>query len=175
MRAARGLPRLLRASPAGLAMQPSVPELRQLDRELTLARPIFLLLVLVGLFDNQPLRGAAIFVVLAYLAVAGLVALLESSNRARAVRLPVAADVAALAAFLFLMPSATTFWIFYLFVAYAAGIHWGRPLALGLVGAVTLGWLARMLLQPAGGPSPLLLVGLVAGTLAAGEIGRAHV
>src|SRR5438874_334299 len=89
-------------------------------------------------------RGShAIAFVLAYLAVALGLLLLQYVPRVGEWRVPLAADVAALAVFLMLTHSVAAFWFVYLFVALAAGIRWGLPRAIGLAGAVTLAVLLR--------------------------------
>ncbi len=149
-------------------MQPHAAERRHLERQITYARPIFMILALGDLLEQPPQdRGPhAIPFVLGYLgvALAASAAVRSASQRvALAPGVPLPADLAALAVFLLLTHSAAAFWFLYLFVALAAGIRWGIERSIVLAGGVTLavllraafqggfGWMRGVLLGGAGG------------------------
>src|SRR5712692_2815293 len=153
-------------------MQPHAAERRHLERQVTFARPVFLVLALVDLLEAEPsvqAHRATIFVA-SYLFVALVLASLERVRGAGELRLPLAVDLAALAIFLVLTPSVVAFWFPYLFVAFAAGIRWGLRRAVLLAGLVTLALLVRaaLLAPPLHWPVILSWVALATGTFAAG-------
>ena len=152
-------------------MQPYASEHRHLERQITIARPIFLVLALVDVLELRPVGGdrRALLFVAVYLGAAVFLAILESFPRLRELRLPLAVDLAALAVFLLLTPSVVAFWFLYLFVAFAAGIRWGLRRAVLLAGLVTLALLVRTAIRgPVHWPEIFSWVALVAGTFAAG-------
>ena len=152
-------------------MQPHAAERRHLERQVTFARPIFMVLALVDLLELKPVghdHRAVIFVA-AYLGAALVLALLESFRPDAELRVPLALDLVALAAFLILTPSVVAFWFLYLFVVFAAGVRWGLRRAVALAGLVTLALLVRTAVQgPVHWPAMISWVALVAGTFAAG-------
>lgn len=152
-------------------MQPHAAELRHLERQITVARPIFMVLALVDLLELKPAgadREAVIFVAV-YLAAAALVVLYESLRPGMELRIPLAVDLTALAAFLLITPSVVAFWFLYLFVAFAAGILWKLHRAVVLAGVVTLALLVRTAIRgPVHWPEIVSWVALVIGTFAAG-------
>jgi signal transduction histidine kinase len=152
-------------------MQPHAAERRHLERQVTIARPIFMVLALVDLLELKPAGAghrAVIFVAVYLLASLVLVAL-ESIRPRLELRLPLALDLAALAAFLVITPSVVAFWFLYLFVAFAAGIRWGSRRAVLLSGFVTLALLIRTVIRgPVHWPVVISWVALVVGTFAAG-------
>ena len=84
-------------------------------------------------------------------------------------RVPLAADIVALAVFLLLSHSAAAFWFLYLFVALAAGIRWGLERSIVLAGVVTLAILLRATLHGGFGWMEVLSwVALAVGTFTAG-------
>ncbi len=152
-------------------MEPHVIELRDLERQITLARLIFLVLALVDLLEagvEHNERTALIFVV-GYFLLAGVVAALESIERWHVPPLPLWVDLAALFAYLFLAPSVIAFWFLYLLVAFAAGIRWDMRRVVLLAGLVSFALLVRTVLrQPLRWPEMVSWFGLVAGTFTAG-------
>ncbi len=152
-------------------MQPHAAERRDLNRQIALARPIFLVLALVDLLELNPGvagRGRLAFVVV-YLAVATLIAVLDHLDRWDAEIIPLWVDIAAAAVFLIVTPSLVAFWFPYLFLTFAAAIRWGMKRAVILAGAATLALLVRATLWPPEIPRLMIsLVPLVAGTFAAG-------
>jgi signal transduction histidine kinase len=143
----------------------------ELQRQVTLARPMFVALVLAGIVATAPLpttRAELIFAA-AYMAVAlGLLAA-ELAGRRAELRLSPAMDVAALAAFFFLSHSVVAFWFFYLFVSFAIAIQLGERTAwiLGTFAVAAVVLRAGLEGDP-GQRSVLQLVALALGTAAAG-------
>ncbi|HEY1865814.1 MAG TPA: hypothetical protein VGG55_01990, partial [Candidatus Acidoferrales bacterium] len=157
-------------------MQPHAAERRHLERQLAYARPIFMVLALGDLLERPPQdRGPhAVEFVLVYLGVALGLLLLQYAPRLGewrlgAWRVPLAADIAAIAVFLLLTRSATAFWFLYLFVALAAGTRWGFERSIVLAGAVTLAVLLRATFQGGFGWAEVFSwVALTVGTFTAG-------
>lgn len=152
-------------------MQPHAAERRHLERQIALARPIFMILALGDLLEQPAeIRGPhAIPFVTGYLVVALALLALEYLPGGREWRVPLVADLAALSVFLLLTHSAAAFWFLYLFVALAAGIRWGIEKSIILAGAVTLAVLLHEAFQ--GGFAwvrVLSWVALVVGTFTAG-------
>ncbi len=152
-------------------MQPHAAERRHIERQVTFARPIFMVLALVDLLELKPAgesNRAVIFVVV-YLAAALVFVLLESFRSGSELRIPLVVDLAALASFLVITPSVVAFWFLYLFVAFAAGIRWGLRRAVMLAGVVTFALLIRTVIRgPVHWPVVISWVALVIGTFAAG-------
>jgi len=117
-----------------------------LDRQVTLARAIFVALALVDLIEMAP-AGArtaaaiflAVYLVLA-LAVLGYERLASETN----VTIPLVADFVALAVFLFLTPSVSAWWFLFLFVVFALATQGSGRAILALVGVATLGIIFRV-------------------------------
>ncbi|HEX2712934.1 MAG TPA: histidine kinase dimerization/phosphoacceptor domain-containing protein, partial [Candidatus Acidoferrales bacterium] len=152
-------------------MQPHAAERRHLERLITFARPIFVVLALVDLLElssPQQSKRAVVFV-FAYLSAALALAMLGSFRRGGELRIPLAVDLAVLAAFLVLTPSVVAFWFLFLFVEFAAGIRWGLRRSITQAGLVTLALLVRTAIRgPVNWPVIISWVALVAGTFAAG-------
>lgn len=151
-------------------MQPHAAEHRHLERQITFARPIFMVLALVDLFELRPASAGhqALIFVAVYLAAAVALVLLEGPRLGIELRIPLEVDLTALAAFLVITPSVVAFWFLYLFVAFAAGIRWGLRRAVMLAGVVTLALLVRTAVrQPVHWPA-ISWAALVIGTFAAG-------
>jgi signal transduction histidine kinase len=152
-------------------MQPHSAERRHLERQITYARPIFMVLALGVLLEEPPqARGPhAVAFVLAYLGTALALLLLEYVPRLREWQLPLLLDLSALAVFLLLTNSAAAFWFVYLFVALAAGIRWGLERSIVLAGGVTLAVLFRAAWRGGFGWMEVLSwVALVVGTFTGG-------
>ncbi len=152
-------------------MQPHSAERRDLNRQIALARVIFLLLALVDLLELGPdaAAPAALTLLLIYLALAALIASLDYLDHWRPALFPLWADVFAVAAFLVLTPSVVAFWFPYLFLAFAAAVRWGMKPAVILAGIATLALPLRAVFTP-GFHSPAMnsWLPLAAGTFAAG-------
>jgi signal transduction histidine kinase len=126
-------------------MHPHAAERRNLERQISYARPIFLVLALGVLLEQPPAsRGPhAVAFVLAYLGLALALLGLPYARRVSEWQFPLVADLAALAVFLMLTKSLAAFWFIYLFVALASGIRWGLERSIALAGGVTLALLLR--------------------------------
>jgi signal transduction histidine kinase len=152
-------------------MEPHAAERRHLERQIAYARPIFLVLALGDLL-GQPAasRGPySVTFVFAYLGIALVLLLLQHLPVLNNWRVPLFADIFALAVFLLLTHSAAAFWFLYLFVALAAGIRWGMERSIFLAVTVTLAVLLRATWQGGAGLEEVLSwVALVVGTLAGG-------
>src|ERR1700674_3742992 len=153
-------------------MEPHAAEGRHLERQITYARPIFLVLALGDLL-GQPPQGRdaqhAVVFVLVYLSVALALMLVHHLPQLGDWRVPLVFDLAALAVFLLLTRSASAFWFLYLFVALAAGIRWGLERSILLAGGVTLAILGRAAFHGGfGWVEVLSWVALAAGTFTAG-------
>jgi signal transduction histidine kinase len=146
-------------------------EHRNLLRQVTLARPIFLVLALVDLLEAREgrIRTEALAFVTVYLLVAVALAVLSARGQAWPEKFPLWADAAALAVFLWLTPSVVTFWFLFLFVAFASGMHWPLRGSVILAAVAALGLLLRTVLrEPHHWPQLVSWVGLVIGTFSAG-------
>src|ERR1700738_3082307 len=126
-------------------MQPLAAERRHLERQITYARPILMVLALVDLLERPPTeRGEhAVLFITAYLSVSLLLAAIQNLHWIGEIRLPLAFDLAALATFLVLTKSVVAFWFLYLFVALAVGIRWRMRSSVILAGMVTFALLVR--------------------------------
>jgi len=152
-------------------MQPHAAERRYLERQITYARPIFMVLALVDLLERPPAeRGShAVLFVTVYLGVSLVLALVQSLPWTRAVRIPLPLDLAALSVFLLLTPSVVAFWFVFLFVALTAGIRWRMRTSIILSGVVTFALLVRTAMHgPLAWEKMLSWIALSVGTLAAG-------
>ena len=153
-------------------MEPHAAERRHLERQITYARPIFLVLALGDLLGQPPqgrdVQHAVIFV-LVYLGVALALMLVHHFPQLGDWRVPLVFDLAALVVFLLLTRSASAFWFLYLFVALASGIRWGLERSIILAGAVALAVLLRATFHGGfGWVEVFSWVALVVGTFAGG-------
>ncbi|MGO9640622.1 MAG: sensor histidine kinase [Candidatus Acidiferrales bacterium] len=152
-------------------MQPHAAERRYLERQIAYARPIFLVLALVDLFEEpSSLRGHhAVAFIAVYLGISLAIAAADNLHGVNLPSLPLAADIIALSVFLLLSPSVIAFLFVYLFVALAAGTRWGLRKSVSFAGAATLALLVRAALRgPVGWPSVVSLLALTVGTFSAG-------
>jgi len=152
-------------------MQPLAAERRHLERQITYARPILMVLALVDLLERPPAgRGPhAVLFVTAYLCVSLVLAAIQNLQWIGEVRLPLLFDLAALAVFLLLTLSVVAFWFMYLFVALAVGIRWRMRSSVILAGVVTFALLVRTALHgPLAWENVLSWIALSTGTFGAG-------
>ena len=151
-------------------MQPHAAERRHLERQITYARPIFLLLTLVDLLELRLLseRRAIIFVAI-YLGLALFFAVAQSLRRGNGLTVPIYVDLALLVVFLVITSSVVASWFLFLFVAFSAGINWGLRRSVLLAAGITLALLARTIYHgSAHWPEMLSWAGLAIGTFGAG-------
>jgi signal transduction histidine kinase len=126
-------------------MQPLAAERRHLERQITYARPILMVLALVDLLErSSSQRGPhAVLFISAYLCLSLTLAAIQNLQWVGDIFLPLGFDLAALAAFLLLTKSVVAFWFLYLFVALAVGIRWRMRSSVMFAGVVTFALLVR--------------------------------
>ena len=126
-------------------MQPLAAERRHLERQITYARPILMVLALVDLLErSSSQRGPhAVLFISAYLCLSLILAAIQNLQWVGDIFLPLGFDLAALAAFLVLTKSVVAFWFLYLFVALAVGIRWRMRSSVMFAGVVTFALLVR--------------------------------
>jgi len=126
-------------------MQPLAAERRHLERQITYARPILMVLALVDLLErSSSQRGPhAVLFITVYLCVSLILAAVQNLQWIGDVFLPLGVDLAALAAFLVLTKSVVAFWFLYLFVALAVGLRWRMRSSVMFAGVVTFALLVR--------------------------------
>jgi signal transduction histidine kinase len=152
-------------------MQPHAAERRHLERQITYARVVFLVLALTALFLEEPQthRQRSLVFLLAYLGLALGLLWLQQIHRHGDWRVPMALDLAALGVLLLLTPSIVPFWLLYLFTAWTAGVRWSLQRSVEFAVGVTL----AVLLHAAYYTRPdwsqfLSWIALLAGTSTAG-------
>ncbi len=114
-------------------MQPHPSDRRSLKRQVTLARPLLLVLGLVTVLEMPMPPPRMLMFQGIYLAVSLLFAAAQSTSWGSEWRFPLAADVAALGAFLIFAPSVAPMWFLLVFVAFAAAVEWGQRPAYWIV------------------------------------------
>ncbi len=152
-------------------MRSNASESRYLARQVTYARPIFMVLAVVDLLEirHSPGPDPALVFTIVYLSTAVLIVAAEHLFRKKNWHLPLVIDLAALTVFLFLSPSEVAIWFPYLFVAFAAGIRWGMRWAVILAAVVSLALVVKTALHGSvHWPMVISWVALVAATFAAG-------
>jgi signal transduction histidine kinase len=124
-----------------------------LDRQVTLARAIFVALALVDLIEVGPAgsRTAAAIFLAVYLLLALAVLGYERLSSETNVTIPLVADFVALAVFLLLTPSVSAWWFLFLFVVFALATQGNARLMLALVSAATAGIIFRVALTDLSG------------------------
>jgi signal transduction histidine kinase len=118
-------------------MQLHVIEKKSLQRQVTLARPLLIVLALVTLLLGPNSVHAAEFLSV-YLALSLILVLGQSLGIAGNWKFPLVADFVALGVFLFVTPSVVPFFFLLLIVGFAAGVGWGGAHAYGIVIAAVL-------------------------------------
>jgi signal transduction histidine kinase len=124
-----------------------------LDRQVTLARAIFVALALVDLIEISVAgsRTAAAFFLAVYLLLALAVLGYERLASETNVTIPLVADCVALAVFLFLTPSLSAWWFLFLFVVFALATQGNARLMLALVSIATVGIIFRVAMMELSG------------------------
>jgi signal transduction histidine kinase len=117
-----------------------------LERQVTLARTILVALALVDLVETsgEPARRSAAIFLSIYLLAAIFAVLMQRFFPEGKFQIPIAADVAALAGFLFLTPSVSAFWFLFLFAVFALATRENSWMMFILVGAATGGIIIRV-------------------------------
>jgi signal transduction histidine kinase len=121
-------------------MPPHAAEQLYLERHITFARPMVVVLAIVSLLETHSFHiesPPGIFLSL-YLALAVAWATAQAFGGLHSVKLPLWIDVGALGLFLPLAPNVVTFCFLFLFVCFAAGVRWEFGHAVLLAGVVTV-------------------------------------
>jgi signal transduction histidine kinase len=144
LRVARGLLDFERQLPTTMPLDTA--ERLYLDRQVTLARAIFVALALVDLIEMAPpgARTAAVIFLGVYLLLALAVLGYERLATEATLAIPLVADFVALAVFLFLTPSVSAWWFLFLFVVFALATQGSGRAILALVGVATAGIIFRV-------------------------------
>jgi signal transduction histidine kinase len=144
LRGVGGLLDFDRQSPATMPLDTA--ERLYLDRQVTLARAIFVALALVDLIEISAAgsRTAAAIFLAVYLLLALAVLGYERLSSETNVTIPLLADCVALAVFLFLTPSLSAWWFLFLFVVFALATQGNARLMLALVSIATAGIVFRV-------------------------------
>src|SRR6204780_1968877 len=124
-----------------------------LDRQVTLARAIFVALALVDLIEMSVARTAAAIFLAVYLLLALAVLLYERLSGETSFTIPLVADFVALAVFLFLTPTVSAWWFLFLFVVFALATQGNTRLMLALVTVATAGIIFRVAMMELSGGS----------------------
>jgi signal transduction histidine kinase len=121
-------------------------ERMHLERQVTLARVIFVALALVDLIEmsRTPAPLASTLFLAGYLVLALGLLLYERVAALTGFQLPLAIDFLALAVFLFLTPSVAAWWFLFLFAVFALATRGNSRAMLGLVCVATVGIIIRI-------------------------------
>jgi len=121
-------------------MSPHESDRRHFERQVSLARPIIIILALLAVFELGPSRQASrsVSFLIGYLIFSLLAILVEDFLQDRDWRLPLVIDLFALAFFIYVCPAAVPAWFPYLFICYAAGSRWGFQFAVPVAGLISL-------------------------------------
>ncbi len=151
MRGVWGLLDFDRKLPTTMALDTA--ERLYLDRQVTLARAIFVALALVDLIEMSVAgsRTAAAIFLAVYLLLALAVLLYERMSSETSFTIPLVADFVALAVFLFLTPSVSAWWFLFLFVVFALATQGNTRLMLALVTVATAGIIFRVAMMELSG------------------------
>jgi signal transduction histidine kinase len=124
-----------------------------LDRQVTLARAIFVALALVDLIEMSVAgsRTAAAIFLAVYLLLALAELLYERLSSETSFTIPLVADFVALAVFLFLTPTVSAWWFLFLFVVFALATQGDTRLMLALVTVATAGIIFRVAMMELSG------------------------
>ena len=124
-----------------------------LERQVTLARAIFVALALVDLIEmaGAGSRTAAAIFLAVYLLLALSVLLYERMSSEASLSIPLVADFVALAVFLFLTPSISAWWFLFLFVVFALATQGNAAAMLALVSVATIGIIVRVAMMELAG------------------------
>jgi signal transduction histidine kinase len=155
-------------------MQLHAIEQRSLNRQVTMARPLLILLASISeLLLGAPFDAADEFLLL-YLALSVLFAVAQNFQWGRTWKFPLTADLLAMAAFLMIARSVVPMWFLLLIAAFAVGVGWGKQRAYGIVGLLTLATALWSLSRNHGSMDDVWLAAEVAcGTLVSG-LGMAY-
>jgi signal transduction histidine kinase len=119
-----------------------------LNRQVTLARLIFVALALVSLLETSGRavgRAAAAFLIV-YLVVAIGITLWNRFAAGGAFRIPLWADIVAPLVYLYLAPPIFSFWFLFLFVVFASATQGSTRIMLLILAVTTIGLIGRLAL-----------------------------
>ena len=138
--------RLLNGALRRAAMPFESTERLYLERQVTLGRVVLVSLSLIVLLETSaaPLRRASAAFLFVYLVIALAAVLGQRFFSESRFRVPLLADFAALAAFLYLTPSVSAFWFLLLFAVFALATRGRTRAVLALVLASTAGVILRV-------------------------------
>jgi signal transduction histidine kinase len=155
-------------------MQLHAIEQRSLNRQVTMARPLLILLASISeLLLGAPFDAADEFLLL-YLALSVLFAVAQNYEWGRAWRFPLTADLLAMAAFLMIARSVVPMWFLLLIAAFAVGVGWGKQRAYGIVGLLTLATALWSLSRNHGSTADVWRAAEVAGGTLVSGLGMAY-
>ena len=155
-------------------MQLHAIEQRSLNRQVTMARPLLILLASISeLLLGAPFDAADEFLLL-YLALSILFAVAQNFEWGRAWKFPLTADLLAMAAFLMIARSVVPMWFLLLIAAFAVGVGWGKQRAYGIVGLLTLATALWSLSRNHGSTADVWRAAEVAGGTLVSGLGMAY-
>jgi signal transduction histidine kinase len=132
-------------------MNPQPTDRLHFDLQLAYARPVVALLALLALLELRPARGVerAVWFLIAYLVLGGLIVLVERLLRGFNWQLPLVCDVLVTGIFFYLSPELLPAWFLLFFVAFAAAYRWNLRFSLLLCfGLLLLGTALDMRREP---------------------------
>lgn len=124
-------------------MQLHASERRSLKRQVTLVRPLMLVLGIASLLEMGSPPRWVLAGMCAYLALSLLVAWAQVTKWGADWRFPLVIDILALPALLIFSPTIVPMWFLLLFVAFASAVDWGWRagfLIVSVATIITLGW-----------------------------------
>ena len=137
--------------PLGMSSRPPLmllenAERMHLERQVTLARVIFVALALVDLIEmsKSPAPMASTIFLAGYLVAALAYLMYERAADSPSFRFPLVADFLALGVFLFLTPSLAAWWFLFLFLVFFLATRGNSRAMLALVCAATVGIIIRV-------------------------------
>jgi signal transduction histidine kinase len=155
-------------------MQLHAIEQRSLNRQVTMARPLLILLASISeLLLGAPFDAADEFLLL-YLALSILFAVAQNFQWGRTWRFPLTADLLAMAAFLMIARSVVPMWFLLLIASFAVGVGWGKERAYGIVGLLTLATALWSLSRNHGSTADVWRAAEVAGGTLVSGLGMAY-
>ena len=115
-------------------MNPQATDRLHFERQIAYARPVVAVLAIASLLELRVAREAerALYLLVAYLALAVALLFVEGALRKYRWHLPLACDVLAVGLFLYFSPEKLPAWFLIFFVAFAAGYRWNLKLAVSL-------------------------------------------
>lgn len=115
-------------------MNPQATDRLHFEVQIAYARPVVAALAIVSLLELRVAREetSALYLLIAYLAVAVVLPFAESALRKYKWHLPVGCDVVVVGLFLYFSPEKLPAWFLIFFVAFASGYRWNLKLAMSL-------------------------------------------